>query len=830
MKEPVSGSYRYQVGGALGKDVPSYVTRVADRQFYEALQGQEFCYVLNSRQMGKSSLMVRTLDQLKSEGWAGIVLDFSAKDSQIDQPDRWYNGIINQMNRHFGLLDNARSWLKERDFLSPVERLEEFIKTVLLPGINQPIVIFIDEIDSTLNLPFTDDFFALIRACYNKRAETPDYQRLTFALLGVATPSELISDKKRTPFNIGQAIDLKGFDIKETQPLVKGLAGKAENAQAVMQEILNWTGGQPFLTQRLCQLMVDTPDFISVGKEVQSVEQLARTRLIENWEFQDEQEHLKTIRNRLLSNEQKAGYLLELYRQILRQDGKLKSQNTSEERDLQLSGLVVKRDDHFTVYNRIYELVFNEQWIDAELGILRPYAENFRAWLASEGSDKSRLLRGKALQDAEEWAKGKNLSYQDRQFLAASREKEIEAKIAAKDKEAVEERNNLLADANWKAQWRIRVGTAIFILTLLVVVILGIQAKKSQEYVQTVEKLAKLAEKLENEGSNNVAKELFSQAAQSVNVQDDQSRLALLYLGISLANQEIKNKQWETSKYYLIESEKLLKINTKKNSLQDDLQIQVILLKTKGNFFKKHNQKKEAIIFYKKAFDIINKFNLNPFDNNLKVKILSKENLESIHRDLLNLLPLNDPNKMVIRESLKNLYLRELENLLINNKWQEANSQTKKIMLFLSKRETEGWFDIESLNNFNCKDLRKIDEYWKKYSRDYFGFSVQKNIYNNLSKDVDDFGERVGWYDKQRDWINHQYSDLPPNSPTFEKYAKKGHLPFLEDGRNWVGVYIISNRCSTIYKVAKDIFITECKVDPKIRINILYTHVERCKL
>ncbi|BBD63140.1 WD-40 repeat protein (plasmid) [Nostoc sp. HK-01] len=542
MKDSANGSYRYQVGGALGQDVPSYVTRAADRQFYEALQAQEFCYVLNSRQMGKSSLMVRTLARLKSEGWAGIVLDFSAKDSQAEQAERWYNGIINQLNRHFGLLENARTWLKERDFLSPVERLEEFIETVLLPGMNQRIVIFIDEIDSTLNLPFTDDFFALIRACYNKRADNPDYKRLTFALLGVAAPAELISDKKRTPFNIGQAIDLKGFGFEEAQPLVKGLEIKADNPQAVLAEILNWTGGQPFLTQRLCQLVVDNTEFISAGKEAESIEKLSHNCLIDNWESQDEQEHLKTIRNRLLSNEQKAAYLLELYRQIS-QARKLKFQNTAEERDLQLSGLVVKRDDHLTVYNPIYKQVFNEQWINTELGKLRPYAESFRAWVASGGKDESRLLRGQALQDAKQWSSNKNLSYQDQQFLAASEGKEIQEKIAVQeqeaalkrereDREAAEARNQLLSEANKKAQRRISIGFVVLVVAVLAAVGLGIfsrqQVDVANSQVQAANKKVSSANTQVNEANNKLteAQESERKARDSVAQAKNQERLA----------------------------------------------------------------------------------------------------------------------------------------------------------------------------------------------------------------------------------------------------------------------------------------------------------------
>lgn len=349
-------SQYFVAGGTLRPSVPSYVKRPSDDELLSSSMAGEFCYVLTPRQMGKSSLMIRTAGRLRDEDVQTVIIDLT--EIGTVSIDEWYQGLITEIKRSLRLQIDVNQWWTEQAHLGQPQRFRNFLQDVVLEEIDSQIVIFIDEIDSTLKLDFRDDFFAVIRALYNGRSREPELARLSFVLLGVASPSDLIKDRSRTPFNIGHEINLQEITRPDAAVFVEGLNKVFPNeGESLFDRIYYWTCGHPYLTQKLCATVTQSPGEIWSDPKIDA--------LVQRTFITDEARGETNIQfvNDLVTNHPKKASMLKIYRRIYKGEAVSEEKTSPEQSVLKLSGLVKVENGRLVVRNQIYRQAFDLKWV-----------------------------------------------------------------------------------------------------------------------------------------------------------------------------------------------------------------------------------------------------------------------------------------------------------------------------------------------------------------------------------------------------------------------------------------------------------------------------------
>ncbi|MDX2030347.1 MAG: AAA-like domain-containing protein [Blastocatellia bacterium] len=352
----------YVVGGTMEPSAPSYIERQADNDLFAALRRGEYCYVLTARQMGKSSLMIRTAARLRESGARVAVLDLAAIGQNLT-PERWYAGQLVQIGQRLGLKRELLDSWSANPEMGAMQRWVTALREVLLARSAEPLIIFIDEIDAVRSLRFpTDEYFAGIRECHNLRSEDAAMQRVTFCLLGVATPADLIQDPRTTPFNIGRRIELQDFTPEEASGLVFGLGPNRGRAALLLRRVLHWTGGHPYLTQRFCQALAKIED----ASRQTDVDRLSEELFITP-RAQELEANLLFVRDQLLRDDTDRTALLELYSRV--RSGRMVPDDGNDPRVglLRLSGVTRAENGRLRVRNRIYHRVFDRKWVASNL-------------------------------------------------------------------------------------------------------------------------------------------------------------------------------------------------------------------------------------------------------------------------------------------------------------------------------------------------------------------------------------------------------------------------------------------------------------------------------
>jgi tetratricopeptide (TPR) repeat protein len=360
----------FVAGGALPPDAPGYVKRPADAALSALISASQPGYVIAPSQMGKTSLMIHAAGEAGLKQPITTAMIYLSGLTSTAGVEAWYLALTTRLNFLLNLTINTQTWWTAHPSLPPAERFIQFLREPVLSQTFGAVVLFFDEIEALVGLNIAADFLSTLRLIYETRAAEPVFQRLNFIILGTAIPADLISNTKRSPFAVAQKIDLTDFSREEVQLLQAGLVDiDPQQAHTLFSRIYYWTGGQPYLTQKLGQAIAELIDY-----EGEHLADTAVDRLVEKLFFSSVGErdlNLFAIREAITTHPHRR-QLLSLYRRTYEGRAVAENEQALDQQRLKLLGLVRAEKGNLKVRNLIYRQVFNLNWLKSNSPGIKP--------------------------------------------------------------------------------------------------------------------------------------------------------------------------------------------------------------------------------------------------------------------------------------------------------------------------------------------------------------------------------------------------------------------------------------------------------------------------
>ena len=356
----------FTVGAPLHAVRSGYVRRAADDVLYETLAAGRYAHVIAPDRSGKSSLIAAAAARLESNGIKVAILaleQIGVRDAGTDAA-RWYYSVAYRLLRQLRIRIDLQSWWQDKSILSNCQRLVEFYSEVVLRNIHERIVVFVDEIQVIEHLPFADQLLASIRIAHDCRATDPEFSRLTFALLGECDPPSLIDEPEMSPFNITQPVALADFTRADLDLFATELNLPADKASLALDRVYYWTGGQPYLSQKLARAIArDVMD----GDVIEDVDRLATQQLAGRAALHSEP-HMSHIHREIVGDEKRREALLTTYGRIRKGIEVPADLGSPLHRRLLATGLLrIDEEGNLEVRNRLYGAVFTARWANENL-------------------------------------------------------------------------------------------------------------------------------------------------------------------------------------------------------------------------------------------------------------------------------------------------------------------------------------------------------------------------------------------------------------------------------------------------------------------------------
>jgi hypothetical protein len=234
--------------GQVRLSSPFYVERppIESRCYQSITKLGALLLIKAPQQMGKTSLMSRILEYAVSQGYRAVSVNMQLVDSKmlqnLEQFLRWFCGYVGRSLN----LPNQLDAYWDGFFGSKISCMDYF-ENYLLPHLNHPLVLGLDDIDHLFQYSeVVDDFLSLLRAVHEAAKHRQVWQKLRLILVH-STDVYIPLNIHQSPFNVGQRIELPEFLPEQVHDLAQRHGFDWEAAQ--VQQLMDMVGGHPYLVR-----------------------------------------------------------------------------------------------------------------------------------------------------------------------------------------------------------------------------------------------------------------------------------------------------------------------------------------------------------------------------------------------------------------------------------------------------------------------------------------------------------------------------------------------------------------------------------------------------
>jgi hypothetical protein len=330
--------------GSVPLDSPLYLEREGVESIcYEAIaKPGSLTRIKAPKLMGKTSLMGRILAQGDSQNYQTVPLDLSSIErgiiADLDKFLRWLCLMVGRQCH----LDNRLNELWDTDILGSNDNCTVYFEEYLLPEINCPLVLGLDNVDRIF--PYTEvveDFLGMLRSWHEKGKTSQQWRQLRL-VMAYSTECYVPLDMNQSPFNAGVPIELQEFNLKQVKhwACVHGINWHESQVNQLMEMV----GGHPYLVGLA---------LYEVGTKKMSLDQLLKSAPTEAGIYSSHlRRHLETL--------QSSPELFEAFQQVVASSEPIEL-NSMQIYKLHSMGLVRQNDNQVKPRCNLYREYFHRQ-------------------------------------------------------------------------------------------------------------------------------------------------------------------------------------------------------------------------------------------------------------------------------------------------------------------------------------------------------------------------------------------------------------------------------------------------------------------------------------